>query len=195
MALEIGHHTITFGNASSLGRLSDTGSCVLLHRFSSNATAEDTDVQFRVWAIKSAVKRLPLYVQVGTTSSVHAAQQGVGARHWQCTLVTEFVCAGSNCVVLDGAELLLGLFAVVYVLQKLGATSLRLSGQPCTKLESTGLRSSQSCAKVADFHCLQLVLSPDACQLDPHAVLCGPPLALPGAAPLCTSSHPSWTHT
>lgn len=35
-------------------------------RFSSNATAEDTDVQFRVWAIKSAVKRLPLYVQVST---------------------------------------------------------------------------------------------------------------------------------
>lgn len=34
-------------------------------RFSSNAAAEDTDVQFRVWAIKSAVKRMPLYVQVG----------------------------------------------------------------------------------------------------------------------------------
>jgi hypothetical protein len=33
-------------------------------RFSSNAAAEDTDVQFRVWAIKSAVKRVPLYVQV-----------------------------------------------------------------------------------------------------------------------------------
>jgi len=35
-----------------------------LCRFSSNAAAEDTDVQFRVWAIKSAVKRVPLYVQV-----------------------------------------------------------------------------------------------------------------------------------
>lgn len=38
--------------------------CPCCCRFSSNATAEDTDVQFRVWAIKSAVKRLPLYVQV-----------------------------------------------------------------------------------------------------------------------------------
>lgn len=37
----------------------------LLCRFSSNAAVEDTDVQFRVWAIKSAVKRLPLCVQVG----------------------------------------------------------------------------------------------------------------------------------
>jgi hypothetical protein len=43
---------------------------VLADRFSSNATAEDTDVQFRVWAIKSAVKRLPLYVQVLRRSSV-----------------------------------------------------------------------------------------------------------------------------
>lgn len=41
------------------------GAIVLADRFSSNAAAEDTDVQFRVWAIKSAVKRVPLYVQVG----------------------------------------------------------------------------------------------------------------------------------
>jgi hypothetical protein len=40
------------------------GAIVLADRFSSNAAAEDTDVQFRVWAIKSAVKRVPLYVQV-----------------------------------------------------------------------------------------------------------------------------------
>lgn len=37
---------------------------VLADRFSSNAAAEDTDVQFRVWAMKSAVKDVPLYVQV-----------------------------------------------------------------------------------------------------------------------------------
>lgn len=40
-----------------------------LGRFTSNAVAEDLDVQFRVWAIKSAVKRVPLYVQV---RSAHA---------------------------------------------------------------------------------------------------------------------------
>ncbi|WIA12208.1 hypothetical protein OEZ85_012277 [Tetradesmus obliquus] len=46
------------------------GAIVLADRFSSNAAAEDTDVQFRVWAIKSAVKRVPLYVQVLRRSSV-----------------------------------------------------------------------------------------------------------------------------
>lgn len=43
--------------------------CCVGRRFSTNASAEDTDVQFRVWAIKSAVKRVPLYVQVGTDDS------------------------------------------------------------------------------------------------------------------------------
>jgi hypothetical protein len=48
------------------------GAIVLADRFSSNAAAEDTDVQFSVWAIKSAVKRVPLYVQVGTLQDVAA---------------------------------------------------------------------------------------------------------------------------
>ncbi|KAF8071241.1 Kcnt2 [Scenedesmus sp. PABB004] len=47
-----------------------TGAMVLADRFSSNAAAEDTDVQFRVWAIKAAVKRVPLYVQVLRAASV-----------------------------------------------------------------------------------------------------------------------------
>lgn len=37
---------------------------VLADRFSSNAAAEDTDVQFKVWAMKSVTKAVPLYVQV-----------------------------------------------------------------------------------------------------------------------------------
>eukprot|EP00879_Flechtneria_rotunda_P024898 GHRR01026423.1.p1 GENE.GHRR01026423.1~~GHRR01026423.1.p1 ORF type:complete len:328 (+),score=79.79 GHRR01026423.1:96-1079(+) len=52
------------------GLARSVGAMVLADRFSSNAAAEDTDVQFRVWAIKSAVKRVPLYVQVLRRSSV-----------------------------------------------------------------------------------------------------------------------------
>jgi hypothetical protein len=40
---------------------------VLADRFSSDAEAEDTDVQFRVWAMKSVTKKVPLYVQVSST--------------------------------------------------------------------------------------------------------------------------------
>ncbi|KIZ04242.1 Potassium channel subfamily T member 2, partial [Monoraphidium neglectum] len=43
---------------------------VLADRFSSDAEAEDTDVQFRVWAMKSVTKKVPLYVQVLQLSSV-----------------------------------------------------------------------------------------------------------------------------
>jgi hypothetical protein len=43
---------------------------VLADRFSSNAQAEDTDVQFRVWAMKSVAKHVPLYVQVGGSNSL-----------------------------------------------------------------------------------------------------------------------------
>ena len=42
----------------------------VVHRFCGDVSAEDTDVQFRVWAIKSAAKRVPLYVQVLQKSSL-----------------------------------------------------------------------------------------------------------------------------
>lgn len=56
-----------FSEADLLGRAhlpEAAAALVLADRFSSNAGAEDTDVQFRVWAIKSCTKKVPLYVQV-----------------------------------------------------------------------------------------------------------------------------------
>jgi hypothetical protein len=43
---------------------SATAALVLADRFTPDAQAEDTDVLFRVWALKSYTNRLPLYVQV-----------------------------------------------------------------------------------------------------------------------------------
>ena len=42
---------------------------VLADRFSGATAQEDLDVQFRVWALKSYTKSVPLYVQVQTDKS------------------------------------------------------------------------------------------------------------------------------
>ncbi len=73
------HLTLMEGSVFAEGDLERARACdaaaalVLADRFTSNAAQEDTDVQFRVWALKSYTKKVPLYVQVGAMSCLYVA--------------------------------------------------------------------------------------------------------------------------